>query len=303
MLFDVVGIGAYCLDTLAVTDGYPAEDEKTEVEDITVQGGGNVATALVAVARLGGHACYHGIVADDENTGVILDGLKREGIDAHYIKVVKGRNPFAFIIINKRNSSRTIMFTKKDVPGVSKEEVDLSVVENSKVVLLDFYFEEASVRASEIAKSKRIPVVIDAERVTPLCSDIMQNASHIIASKSFSYAFTEESVNTDINTILEKFSKKIKSPFICITLGDQGSVCIERNSGKKYFQPAFHVSVADTTGAGDVFHGAFCFFLSKGYEISEILRYSSACSALACRAIGGRKSIPFMNELISFLHE
>lgn len=300
-MFDVLGIGAYAVDYLCVTSEYPREDEKIEAEAITVQGGGNAATACVAAARLGGRACYHGIIGEDENTRLILEELKRENVDISRIKIRKGRNPFAFIIINRKESTRTIVYSKKSIPPFKVKDVNIETIRDAKVLLIDFYYEEASLRASELAKNAGIPVVLDAERVTPLSGDIMRNTTHVIASKNFALEYTECSQNKDMGHVLDELSKKTVCPFVCITLGENGAVCFDRQMNKKYTQKAFKIDVTDTTGAGDVFHGAFSLFLSRGHSVTEVLRYSSACSALKCREIGGRKGIPTMEDLLRFL--
>jgi sulfofructose kinase len=302
-LFDVSGIGAYCLDYLSVVESYPSEDEKMEVNHIEIQGGGNVATALVAVGRLGGKVCYQGIIGNDENTNSILNGLKRENVDISHIIVEEGKNPFSFIIINTKNNSRTILYTKSEVPLFKEENIDVGVIQDSKVLLLDFYHEEASLAASRVAHGKNIPVVIDAESIKPLSSEIMKNATHIVASKSFALEFTGRSSNSVMEEVLKRLSEKVSCPFVCITLGEQGAIGLESQTGRTYFQEAFPVEVVDTTGAGDVFHGAFSFFLSRDYSMDAILRYASGCAALACREIGGRKGIPTMNELMEFLKD
>jgi sugar/nucleoside kinase (ribokinase family) len=300
-VYDVVGIGASALDNLSVIDGYPIEDERIEVEGFTWQGGGNVATALVAVARLGGNTCFHGFIGDDENTRTILEGFKREGVDVRHIKIKKGLNPYAFILINKRNSSRTILYSRKDVPIFRGEDVDSRVLRNTKVILIDTYYDEASFRASEIAKERGISVVIDAEWVTPHCQETMNNATHVIASKSFALEYTGKKNSSDIEQVLKEIAGKTTCPFICITLGNKGSIAFDRNNGEVYRQAAFKVDVSDTTGAGDVFHGTFSYLLTKGYAIGELIRYSSACAAMACREIGGRRGIPTMEELLAFI--
>ncbi len=300
-LFDVLGIGAYCIDYLCLVEGYPLEDEKREALQIEVQGGGNVATACVCVSRLGGKACYHGVIGKDENTDTILDELDKDGVDIQYIDIKEGKTPLSFIIINRENSSRTIVYSQRQIPPFNPSDLNCELVMSCKVLLIDFYHEEASLKASIVARESGIPVVVDAERVTSLSHDIMRKATHIIASLNFATEFTGDSLDTDIKTILGKLLKKTVSPFVCITLGKRGAIFFDREKDRVIFQEAYDVDVADTTGAGDVFHGAYSFFLSKGYSIDEILRYSSACSALKCTKIGGRRGIPTMDELKMFL--
>ena len=302
-MFDVCGIGAYCLDYLGVVDRFPVEDEKLELGSMELEGGGNIATALVTVARLGGSACFHGVMGKDENTGAIRRGLEQEGVDVSHLEVTEGKNPFSFIIINRARSSRTILYTKSRVPQFREQEVDPAVVGQSKVLLLDFYHEEASRAASEIARQLSIPVVVDAESTKQLSLQIMENATHVVASKSFALQFTGRSGSSDMEKVIEELAERTRCPFVCITLGEDGSIALERESGRIYRQKSYRVEVVDTTGAGDVFHGAFSYFLAQGYPMEEILRYSAGCAACTCRQMGGRKGIPTMKELKDFLKD
>ena len=273
---EVLGIGSFAIDFLCVTDGYPQEDEKMEVDTFEIQGGGNIATACVAAGRLGGNVCYHGAVGSDDNTKRILEELRQEKIDTDHIEIKKGKNPAAFVIINRKSSTRTIVYSKKQVPSFGFEDVDTGIIRDSRVLLIDFYYEKASLRASQEAKKLGVPVVLDAERITPLTDEILRNTSHVIASKSFAQEYTRSPREMDMEKVLDKFLKKTVCPFVFITLGSDGVIGFDRENNKKYSQDAFEIDVFDTTGAGDVFHGVFSLFLSRNYPIEEILKYSSA---------------------------
>lgn len=300
-MYDVVGVGCHAVDLLCMMDHYPVEDEKNETDCIEMQGGGNVATALVAVARLGGRAAYHGVVGDDQYRERIFSDLRKDGVDTRYLKVKEGSNPLAFIIINKTASTRTIVYTKRNVPGFVAEEVDPGFIGLGKVLLIDFYYPEASLRASGIARDFGTPVVIDAERPCHLARDIMKNGTHIIASRGFAREFTGIDEKAGIRDILMKFAEIIESPFVCITLGADGAIGYDSTTGRVFSQKAFAVDVVDTTGAGDVFHGAFAYLLAKSYTLQDAVRYSSACAALKCRSVGGRKGIPSLDEVENLL--
>ena len=301
-MFDVLGIGSFAIDYLCVTDNYPREDEKLEVDALEMQGGGNVATACVAAGRLGGNVCYHGAVGSDENTQLILEELRREKINTDHVEIKKGKNPVAFVIINRKNSTRTIVYSKKQVPSFDYEDVNTKIISECRVLLIDFYYEKASLKASKEAQKLGIPVVLDAERVTPLTDEILRNTSHVVASKNFALEFTASPQDRNPDKVLDDFSQKTICPFIFITLGPDGVIGFDRKNNKKYSQNAFEIDVFDTTGAGDVFHGAFSLFLSRKYSIDDILKYASACSAIKCRELGGRKGIPTMNEVQDFLN-
>ena len=301
--FDVVGIGTHCLDYLSVVERYPEEDEKLEAEQIVLQGGGNIATACVAVARLGGRVCFHTAVGDDEIARTILSGLTDEGVDTRFIRIVKGRNPVSFVIINRSCFSRTILYSTREMPVFGREDVDEAVIGNAGAVLVDFCHQEAALRATEIARRHRIPVIVDAEKVKPLSAAIMRNSTHVIASRSFALDFTRMEKTADPRSVLSRIIEMIPASFVCVTMGNQGAVGWDGSRERFYTQKAFPVQVKDTTGAGDVFHGVFAFLVSRGWKIEDIMRYSSAAAACACREVGGRSGIPTMKSLQRFLSE
>jgi sulfofructose kinase len=282
--FDVVGIGTHCLDYLSVVDRYPEEDEKLEAEQIVLQGGGNIATACVAVARLGGSVCFHTVVGDDELAQPILHGLAQEGVDTRSVRAVEGKNPVAFVIINKSCFSRTILYSTREVPVFGKDDVDEAVIRGAGAVLVDFYHQEAALRAAEIARRHGIPVVVDAEKVKPLSAAIMDETA-------------------GLRSLLSRIAEMTSASFVCVTMGEQGAAGWDSSGGRFYTQKAFSVPVKDTTGAGDVFHGVFAFLVSQGWKIEDIMRYSSASAACACREVGGRSGIPTMESLERFLSE
>lgn len=302
--YDVLGIGTYCIDYLCFVPRYPKEDEKVEAEEIEIQGGGNIASACVAASRLGGNVCYHGTVGKDDLTGQILSGLKSEGVDTTHVKTKKGRNPSAIVVVNACRGSRTILYLKKDnIPAFDAGEVDPDLIRASRVLLVDFYHDRAALAASIIAQEAGIPVVVDAEKDSPLAGEILSNATDIVASERFALHAVGADTCENKWELLERFAAKVKRPSVTITLGSRGAVCLAENGRRKIEQKAYPVDVVDTTGAGDVFHGTYALYLARGYRQEEILRLSSACAAMKCRKKGGRKGIPQHDELFRFLQE
>ncbi len=297
-LFDVLGIGCNSIDFLCLLNGPPVEDEKNEVPRIEMQGGGNVGTALAAVSRLGGKAGYYWVVGDDEYKQRILAEFSEYAVDTRFVKVREGKNPIAMILINRRTSTRTIFYTKKDIVVLTPGELEESILKTGTVLLIDFYHPQTSLAVSRIAKRNKIPVVVDAEKVASCSGEIMDNSDYVISSKSFAQEFCGGHEFTEDRNLLEKFAQKIRSPFVCVTLGKNGVLAFERKEKRVFAQRPFPVEVVDTTGAGDVFHGAFSFFIAKGYSVREAVAYSAACAALKCRELGGRKGIPFINEVM-----
>ncbi len=300
-IFDVVGIGCNAVDYLCLMDRFPIEDEKMPVESIEMQGGGNVATALVAVTRLGGRATYHAVVANDHNRDGILQAFKRENVNTDHLIIRDGNNPLAIILINRLTGSRTIIYSRRNVPTFHPDEVDEELIRHSRVILIDFDFPEAVLVATETAREMNIPVVVDAEKPSPFAARILKDCTHVIASQGFAQYFTGMENETVENTLLEALSGRLGSPFVCITFGEKGALAFDREKNRTFRQEAFKVDTVDSTGAGDVLHGAFAFFLSRGYTLEEALRNSAACAACKCRQIGGRKGIPTLLEMEQFL--
>jgi sugar/nucleoside kinase (ribokinase family) len=302
-MYDVLGVGCNAVDYLCPMDRYPIEDEKMQVDRIEMQGGGNVATALVAAARLGGSVAYHTVIAADHNTEWILASFKQEKVNTDHLIIKDGNNPLAVILINRSTGSRTILYSKRNVPTFQPDEVHGELIQHTKVLLIDFYFPEASLSASKIARSLHIPVVVDAEKPSPLAEQILGNCTHVIASRRFALHFTGMNQNTDEDTLLEEFFLRLESPFVCITFGERGALAIDRETNRTFRQEAFKVDTVDSTGAGDVFHGAFAYFLSREFTLEKIIKYAAACSACKCRQIGGRSGIPTLVELEQFMEE
>jgi len=300
-LFDVLGIGCNSIDFLCLLDGPPVEDEKIEVPRIEMQGGGNVGTALVAVSRLGGKAGYYWTVGDDEYGQRILAEFNEYGVDTRFVEVRQGKNPISVILINRQTSTRTIFYTKQDITVLSP--VDESILKKGDILLIDFYHPETSLAASRIAKRNGISVVVDAEKVVECSGEIMDNSGYVIASRGFARDFCGVKEDTEDRNLLEMLAQKVRTPFVCITMGKRGALAFEREEKRIFSQKAFPIEVVDTTGAGDVFHGAFSFFIAKGYSVQEAVKFSAACAALKCRELGGRKGIPGMNEVIDLVRK
>jgi sulfofructose kinase len=300
-MFDVIGVGCSAVDNLCVMDRFVEEDEKCEVHAIDVQGGGNIATALVAVARLGGSCCYHSVVGRDDLESRVLADLEKEGVDTAHAVLKEGTNPYTFILINRSNSSRTIIYTTTGVAVLEPDDLDPGLISSAKVLLVDLFHAEASLEAARVAREAGIPVVLDAELIKPLSKRVVEYATHLIPSRGFAVSFTRAGDDIDDRRLLDRLVEMTSADFVAITVGVKGAICHDRVKGETFTQDAFRVDTLDTTGAGDVFHGAFCYFLSRGCSLRDAVLYASGCSAVKCRGLGGRKNIPTAVELRDFL--
>ncbi len=290
----VTGLGQCSLDYLALVKGYPIENAKEEVLDLCVQGGGPVATALVTLSRLGAKTRFVGVVSNDPVGAEIKKGLKAEGVDLAGLKTVNGgASQTAFIIVNAATAARTILWRRPTVAALSGRDVKERFIKDSRMLLLDGLMVEASLKAAAIARKYRIPVMLDAGRVRPGMIKLAAMSDYVVASKEFAQGLSSTP------SMALKTLAGFGAAAATVTLGERGSVTAA--DGETFRTPAFKVKAVDTTGAGDVFHGAYIFGILSGWEMRRTVDFAGAVAALKCRAIGGRSGIPTLAQALAFM--
>ncbi|KKR04714.1 MAG: PfkB [Candidatus Uhrbacteria bacterium GW2011_GWF2_39_13] len=294
---DIIGIGYCSVDYLCLVPYIP-QDDKVEIIQTIVQGGGPAATAIVAAARLGAKTALISTYGDDERGKSIRDGLAAEGINIKAMKLRKGtESPAAFCWIEKAGGKRSIVWTKGNVEALSPDEVDIEMIKKAKVLHLDGHQTEAAIAAAQIARKNKVTVSIDAGTIVPGIEKLLGLSDIIIASEKFALRYTGEADMEDAAKKLFKFN----CIFSAVTMGEKGSIGFD---GKNILRcPAFKVHAIDTTGAGDVFHGAFIYKYLSGGNWTECINFASAVSALKCTKFGGRTGIPRLSETEKFLSE
>jgi len=292
----VLGIGQCSLDYLALVNKYPRSDTKKEVLEWHEHGGGPVATALVALSRLGVRCRFCGVTGDDTAGMKIRDSLKQEGIDV--IKLIKrgqSRSQLAFIVIEKQTAKRTIFWTRPSGTPLRKHDLGTTFLKGVTFLLLDGLMKDASLHAVKKAKEANIPVMLDAGRARPGMLEIARQSDYVVASEDFA-----RDLGWNLNKkALRKEKERLGVRALTVTTGKRGSITVSRNSA--FNTPAFKIQAVDTTGAGDVFHGGYIYGLLKGWEIRDTVLFASAVAAMKCMKIGGRSGIPNLREVIGFL--
>ncbi|KHE94001.1 MAG: hypothetical protein K8F52_09790 [Candidatus Scalindua rubra] len=296
MNYDVVGLGQCCIDYLGTVEQYPDINEKEEVSNLTVQGGGPVATAMVTLSRLGASTAFIGKISDDSFGDLIKEGLISEHVNIDYIVVEKGkRSQFAFIVIEKDTGKRTVLWSRATVAPLRSDEINRGVINTAKVLLLDGLMKESSVAAAGYARDAGVIIVVDAGSMREGALALVNLSDFFIASDDFVRQFS--SANNPKAAAVELLGLGAKT--VIVTLGEKGSICVTPE--RIFYQPAFKVKVVDTTGCGDVFHGAFIFGLLQKWGLNETMRFASATAALKCCEIGGRTAIPDLRDVEEFL--
>jgi ribokinase len=296
--FDVVGIGCSAVDYLGIVPKFPEPDVKMQMLDLTQQGGGLAATAMVTVSRLGARAAYVGKIGDDAFGRFIIGELEKEGVSAEHCVIERGGSArFAFIVVDREKGTRTILWSQKGVSALTERELDRVSVLSTRVLLVDEHEPEASLAAAASARKAGIRVVLDAERVSPVTRRLVKLADTVIVPAHFAFELTGE---REVERAGDRMRRELGGTVV-LTAGVKGSFYTD--GAERFHQPAFDVDVVDTTGAGDVFHGAFAFALLHDWTARERAEFASAVAALKCRKLGGRAGIPSLEETLAFLSE
>ena len=295
--FDVVGMGLNSVDFLCVVPKFPAPNSKMEMLRFTKQGGGQVATAMVALSRWSIKTKYIGKVGEDGLGTFSLNSIRQEEVDVSSVMIEPGAtNQFAIIIVDGPSGERTILWNRDERLIYATGELRKEEVCSGKILHLDGHDIHAALQCARWAKEEGIPIVIDLDKVEPLTSELIKEIDFIITSSRFPMLYTGIS---DQKKALFELQKHTPG-FLCATLGHEGSVALVH--GELLHVKGFKVNAVDTTGAGDVFHGGFIYGLLQNWEVAEILRFANAVAALKCRDLGGRKGIPTLEETVEFLN-
>ncbi len=296
----VTGIGQCSLDYLARVEDYPGPDAKCEVLRWEEQGGGPVATALVALRRLGVEARFYGVVGDDEAGEKIRASLVEEKVDAGGLKVRPGASSQTAFIVVDRRGRRTIFWRRPSGAPLGPEELGGGFLEGADFLLLDGLMPGVSLYAAKKARELDVPVMLDAGRVREGTLELARLSDYVVASEEFGRELGLPDPFEDQEGFMRKAGEFFPGIFTA-TYGERGSVTLTPRLF--IYQPAFSVDVVDTTGAGDVFHGGCVFGLLKGWGLRRTLRFASALAALKCRRPGGRAGIPTLEETLAFLRQ
>ncbi len=289
---DVVGLGLNATDTVVLVREFPALGGKERVVSVSKHAGGQVATALVTCQRLGLRTRYIGKVGDDEGGRFQLKSLRREGMDLRYTRVARGaNNQFATIIVDQATGERTVFWDRDKRLAILPEELTPEAIAAARVLHLDGCDVEACLAAAGWARRAGIPVVADLDTVYKKVEKLFPLIDYLIASTNFLPAVTGEA---DPFRVLEYMAREYKIHAPGMTLGREGALLFSR--GRFHYSPGFVVETVDTTGAGDVFHGAFIYGLIRGWDLDRILNFSNAMAGLNCTAIGARGGIRTQRE-------
>jgi len=300
--YDVIGLGVSTLDLLMLADDFPIEESVQRASLSVLQGGGPVATAMVALARLGSRTAMIDKLGDDWRGRLIVDGFGKENVSTEHIKIVPGASSsIASITVRERDGARSIIFSPGDCGELRPNEIPAAAVSRAGILHLNGRHWDACLAAARTAKESGVKVSFDggAHRLRDDIRLLLETTDICIVARQYAFAFSGiEDVASAAAVLLRTGPKTV-----VITAGAEGSWVFTKD-GSSFHQPAYEIGRAvDTTGAGDAYHGAFLHGMAKGLDLRGCAALASAVAAMNTMRLGGRTALPTFAEAKRFMAE
>jgi sugar/nucleoside kinase (ribokinase family) len=291
---DVVGVGANSIDFVYRLPAYPRPDSafaKLPITGHLISCGGQVTTALATCAAMGLTTAYIGTIGTDAHGRRMRDELQRRGIDLSHAITRDAGNPFAVILLDDREGERVVLWHRDPRVALSASEIDRDAIVSARLVHVDDVDLDASIEAARLARAAGAPVTSDIERTTEDVTALLGAVTIPIFAEHVPLALTGE---TDLPRALERL-RQPHHAMLCVTLGARGALMLVGSEVIR--EEGIAVKTVDTTGAGDIFRGAFIYALLRGDAPREILRFANASAALSCTKLGAMNSVPTLEEI------
>jgi sugar/nucleoside kinase (ribokinase family)/ribosomal protein S18 acetylase RimI-like enzyme len=296
-LFDVVGAGTMAVDDLLYVEQYPPSDHKVRIHGTARHLGGQIATALAAASSLGAHCACAGVLGQDEFSCAMRQGLAAAGVDLRFMREGDASPIHSVVIAESISKSRTIFYDPhRAVAFPAVEAADL--VQAARVLLIDQLGPETGLEIVRLAKEFGIRVVLDLEwpdddSLYPL----LAGATDVLVSRSFGSALTGSDDPERILKLLDGGTRNCTA----VTCGAQGCYAMIGNDPVAIHIPSFSVEVVETTGCGDVFHGAYAACLAQGFDVAAALEFAAAAAAVYASRPTGWNHLPLRTDVAGLL--
>jgi sulfofructose kinase len=294
--FDVVGFGLNAVDHLIVVPEYPAFDTKVRFTEYDKSAGGQTASALVALQRLGLKTAYAGRFGSNEAGRFGLLSLEHEGVNLDFAETIEGAdNQVAFIIIDARSGERTIIWDRDERLSYRPDEAPVELGSHGRVLHIDAHDPPA---CAVMARAASAVVTADIDNIYDGLPELLPLINVLITSAEFPHRLTGIA---DLHASLIETRARYGCAIVGATLGARGAIVYAE--GQFIESPAFEVpgGCRDTTGAGDAFHSGFIYGVLNEEDLQTCMNLGNAVAALKCRSLGGRTALPTENELREFL--
>ena len=295
--FDVLGLGCTAVDDLLYVPRFPGADEKIQVQRSLRRFGGLTGVALVAAARAGARCAYAGCLGKDELSAYAASCLTKEGVDVSFApRPPQGRVVHSTVVVGNDSGSRNVFFEGTGLIGAHDTEPAEEIIRNCRVLFIDQWGMKGNLRSARVARSAGVAVIADLEDARDLLfRAVLDLVDHLVLGESFA---KEISGARDPASAARALWREDRAAVI-VTCGGNGCWCVSPDKGHTpVHHPAFAVKATDTTGCGDVFHGAYAASLARGDALEARIRFAAAAAALKAQ----HGEIPALAEVESFHH-
>lgn len=297
----VLVVGMAVIDFVFEVDTMPDRAEKYIASEASVVGGGGAANAAVAIANLGGTAMLAGRIGRDTIGDLILADLQARNVDCSLLqRTADARSSYSSVLIDAAGERLIVNYRGG---GLLDDATAISQLQQTKsqrpaAVLADTRWHNGVVAAMQLASALGVPGILDAE--PPLDPELLKLASHIAFSREGLVSLTSDN---DLPRSLLQVQSRYNS-WLCVTDGANGVYHLA--NGEVQHVPAPEVSVVDTLGAGDVWHGAFAYALAEqppptSQSLSAAIQFANAAAAITCSRAGGGRVSPTRAEVDAFI--
>jgi len=298
---DVLGLGCTAVDDLLYVPHFPGVDEKMQVQKSLRRFGGLTGVALVAAARTGARCTYAGCLGNDELSAYAATCLGQEGVDTSFSpRLPQARVVHSTVVVGLDSGSRNVFFEGGGMIGAHDTEPSDEVIQHSRVLFIDQWGMSGNLRAARVARSAGVAVVADLEDArSPLFREVLDLVDHLIVGESFAREITGE---PDAASAARRLWRADRAAVI-VTCGAGGCWSVAAEKGvKPVHHPAFPITATDTTGCGDVFHGAYCASLARGDGLEARIRFAAAAAALKAEQGEIPRLVEVQQSMLNYEH-
>lgn len=294
-------IGHIAYDITLLMNDFPKENTRNEIVEKYEAGGGSTANSACLLGYWDQEAYICGVIGYDSYSEKLKKEFGDFKVQTNFLEFdYENKTPLTYVIINPLNASRTILQHKQGLASIKKN--DYSTV-TPDAILLDGHEYDTAVKTLKYMPNA--VSILDAGRVNKNVLDLCTKVNFIICSKEFAEEVSGIKMADNDTSVIANIYQNLKQKFpkqeIVVTLEDKGALYSYENHIK--ILPALKVNVKDTTGAGDIFHGAFAYQYMKTKNVEDAVKFANITAGLSTQSVGVKNSYPKLDEVMKYYEQ